>query len=105
MENSLPTTYAFDLDGTLCDTMGRDYKSSVPRMKRIEHVNRLKQRGFRIIIFTARGASSGQDFRALTLEQLTQWGLSFDELVLGKPHFDLLVDDKVINEADYSWDD
>jgi hypothetical protein len=32
---------------------------------------------------------------------LSEWGLDFDELVMGKPHFDLLIDDKAISEEAY----
>lgn len=94
-------TYAFDLDGTLCSLAGGKYEDAKPFRKRIEHVNLLKNKGHRILIFTARGATSKKDLTSLTLSQLSEWGLDFDELVMGKPHFDLLIDDKAISEEAY----
>ena len=37
-----------------------------------------------------------------TLNQLQSWNLKFNELILGKPSFDLLIDDKAFN-YDESW--
>ena len=94
-------TYAFDLDGTLCTLTDGKYEDAKPFPDRIMHVNDLKAAGNRIIIFTARGATSGRDLKELTTNQLTRWGLNFDSLLFGKPHFDLLVDDKAISEFTY----
>lgn len=94
-------TIAFDLDGTLCSLTNGFYENAVPFPERIEHVNELRLRGNRILIFTARGATTGKDLRALTERQLEEWGVSYDELLFGKPHFDLLVDDKAMSELQY----
>ena len=32
-----------------------------------------------------------------TISQLDKWGVKYDQLVMGKIHFDVLVDDKVWN--------
>ena len=32
-----------------------------------------------------------------TLNQLQSWNLKFNKLILGKPSYDLLIDDKAIN--------
>lgn len=48
-------TYVFDIDGTICDTQGSDYKNSQPIYSRIDEVNRLYNDGNTIIFFTARG--------------------------------------------------
>ena len=37
-----------------------------------------------------------------TLNQLQSWNLKFNKLILGKPSFDLLIDDKAINYND-NW--
>jgi ribonucleotide monophosphatase NagD (HAD superfamily) len=94
-------TYAFDLDGTLCTLTSGDYEKAQPFPNRINHVNGLHDLGNRIIIFTARGATSKRDLHEFTLQQITSWGLRFDELITGKPHFDILVDDKAISEVHY----
>jgi ribonucleotide monophosphatase NagD (HAD superfamily) len=96
-------TFAFDLDGTLCTLTDGNYETASPFLNRIDHVNKLGQMGHRILIFTARGATSKRDLRELTLAQLEKWGISFDELIMGKPHFDLLVDDKAQHSDDYEW--
>lgn len=72
-----------------------------PFLKRIDHVNSLHKSGHKVIIFTARGTTSGRDLHEFTTQQLRSWGLKFDELVTGKPHFDILVDDKAVSEAQY----
>lgn len=87
-------TYAFDIDGTLCTLTFGNYEKAEPFWDRIEHVNSLHNLGHEILIFTARGATSNRDLRSFTEDQLLSWGVRFDELITGKPHFDLLIDDK-----------
>ena len=95
--------FCFDLDGTICETHGLDYSSSVPIKSRIQHINSLHKAGHYIIIFTARGKMSGQDHSQLTELQLRTWGVNFHELILGKPAADIYVDDKARNSEEYSW--
>ena len=94
-------TIAFDLDGTLCSLTNGQYELAEPFVDRIAHVNYLHELGHTILIFTARGTTSKRDLRWFTLEQLSSWGVRFDELVMGKPHFDLLIDDKAIASFEY----
>jgi len=35
-----------------------------------------------------------------TLKQLREWGLNFHELFMGKPSYDILIDDKAYNYND-----
>jgi glycerol-3-phosphate cytidylyltransferase len=96
--------YAFDLDGTLCtlteNTGG--YLQAKPFLDIIKRVNELYYEGHTIKIFTARGCVSGKDWTEETKNQLRQWGVLYHELIMGKkPHFDILVDDKVINIKDW----
>lgn len=95
--------YAFDLDGTLCTQTSGDYRSASPHFERIRHVRRLAKAGNTIIIFTARGATSGTDYWQLTVEQLEAWEVPYDQLLMSKPHFDILVDDKATNSEIYNW--
>jgi hypothetical protein len=94
-------TYAFDLDGTLCTVTNGIYEKAIPFEGRIEHVNKLHREGHTIIIFSARGATSKRDLWEFTFSQLNSWGLKFHELIMGKPHFDLLIDDKAIFSESY----
>ena len=101
---------AFDIDGVICDTVESDYQNSKPNKKAIEKINRLYDEGNKIIIFTARfmGRTNNNYKKAyklgykFTLSQLQSWNLKFNELILGKPSFDLLIDDKAFN-YDESW--
>ena len=36
----------------------------------------------------------------LTIEQLNKWGIKFHQLVMGKIHYDLLIDDKAVNSLE-----
>jgi hypothetical protein len=98
-------TIAFDLDNTLCETQGTDYKNSKPIQYRINRVNELYKK-CTIIIFTGRGSVSGINWRVLTKKQLKDWGVKYHRLILGKPHFDFFVDDKAMNVETFdriSW--
>jgi len=88
--------YAIDIDGVLCHTIGNDYTNSTPDYDTIARVNELYQQGHYIEIFTARGSSSGIDWREFTENQLNSWGLWFHELILGKPSYDIIIDDKAL---------
>jgi len=71
----------------------------------IEHLRLLHKDGNTIIIQTARGMGSnsgnlGAAMRAvaeLTISQLKQWDIPYDELYFGKPSGDFYIDDKAIN--------
>ena len=39
---------------------------------------------------------------SLTLKQLNKWGLKFHKLLMGKPSYDIIIDDKAINYS-LSW--
>lgn len=94
--------YCFDLDNTICATaQSKKYEESVPYWSVVNHINNLKREGHYIKIFTARGSGSGIDWRELTESQLYKWGVHYDELILGKPSFDIFVDDKARNA--YKW--
>lgn len=57
----------------------------------------MKSAGNHITIWTARGATSGIDHEELTRKQLTEWNIQYDELLMGKPHYDVYLDDKSFN--------
>jgi hypothetical protein len=46
--------YCFDIDGVICKTVKKKYKSSKPNNNVIELINNLYDQGNYIIIFTAR---------------------------------------------------
>lgn len=101
------TRWLFDLDNTLVKTDGSNYKDSTPIPKAIAKVRAYKERGDHIIIMTARGASSKTDWREFTAKQLDDFGIPYDQLIVGlKPGgVDYFVDDKAINAADWLEDE
>lgn len=93
--------YFIDLDNTLCYTNGSDYENSIPNKTRIDFVNSLKNEGHHITIWTGRGGNSGNDWRKLTEEQLKEWEVLYDDLLIGKPCYDCYIDDKSFNVDSY----
>lgn len=97
-------TYVFDLDGTLC-SHEKDYNDAIPMPGRIAEVNKLFEQGHHIIIDTARGATTGIDWFHITEKQLALWGLKYHSLRVGKKLFyDVIVDDKAINDNHFFHD-
>ena len=101
------TRWCFDLDNTLVKTEGSDYKNALPIEAAIKRVQEYKRRGDHIIIMTARGSGSKKDQRELTAKQLDEFGIPFDQLIVGlKPGgVDFFVDDKAINALDWMADE
>ena len=107
--------YCDDIDGTICTpTVGRDYHKAEPWQDRIKVLNKLYDEGNYIIYFTARamGRFSGYSHSIaakkaeevlfeLTKQQLDDWGVKYHELIMGKPHADLFIDDKGINSDEF----
>ena len=101
------TRWCFDLDNTLVKTEGSDYKKALPIEAAIKRVQEYKRRGDHIIIMTARGSGSKKDWRKFTEKQLLEFGIPFDQLIVGlKPGgVDFFVDDKAINALDWLADE
>lgn len=97
-----PKIICFDLDNTICTTVSSNYKKSKPKKKIIHFINQLYDQGFYIKIFTSRYMGRTKDKVSLskkkdsghTKKQLEKWGLKYHELFLGKPSYDIFVDDK-----------
>ena len=103
---------AFDLDDVLCYRESEEgkidkYKSCKPINQMIEIVNKCYDQGNKIIIYTARGMTTQKGninmvyskLYEMTKKQLNEWGIKYHELVMGKIHYDLLIDDKAINST------
>ncbi len=88
--------FCFDLDGTLC-TESCPYEDAQPMPLVIDKINALFAKGHKIIIATARGASSKRCWRSLTEQQLKAWGVHYHELHTGKPFADFYIDNKAID--------
>jgi capsule biosynthesis phosphatase len=102
-------TYVFDIDGTICNSAPGDYESAVPIMGRIDRINQLYEEGNNIIFNTARGMGryknaaikAHAEFYNLTIKQLSNWGVKYHCLFMGKPSGDYYVDDKGVNDEDF----
>ena len=57
-----------------------------------------------IKLFTARGALLVR-IGPLTKKQLSNWGILYHELILGKPEADYFIDDKACNDQYWLWEE
>ena len=103
MNNDNRLIYCFDIDGTLCTKTDADYASAQSFPERIAVVNALYAAGHVIKLFTARGSTTGIDWRDLTEQQMHTWGVRYHELIMGKPEADIFIDDKAFNADLWSW--
>jgi len=96
-----------DIDETICShpntnpNQPRAYSQAIPDENNIQKANQLYEEGHRIVYWTARGSLTGQDWTEVTRDQLSKWGVKYHELRLGKPHYDLFIDDKALNTRDW----
>ena len=92
----------FDIDNVICSTKGNNYINSKPKKKTINLINKLHSQGYYIKIFTSRfmGRNKENIKKAylqgfsFTKKQLKKWNLNYNELIMGKPSYDILIDDK-----------
>jgi hypothetical protein len=94
----------FDIDGVLCDQVEGDYAQATPHPEMIALVNRLYAAGYQVILHTSRfmgrtGGDVAETYRIgleFTQKQLAGWGVRYHELYMGKPRYDVVVDDRSI---------
>jgi hypothetical protein len=95
-----------DLDDTLCyyqeNTNNTNYSFAKPKIDKINLINSYYEQGAIITIYTARGTKTGINWKNITEKQLLEWGVKYHNLLFGKPAFDILIDDKVLNSI-YYW--
>lgn len=92
-----------DIDDTICTHTDGFYEEAVPFDERIQKINQLYKNGHTIIYWTARGSKTGLDWHSLTKQQLAAWGAEYHELVMGKPYYDILIDDRTFNTIDEAF--
>ena len=93
--------FCFDLDNVICATKKIIIILAKPNKKAINLINNLYVKGHYIKIFTARymGRNNENQKKArlqgfnLTSKQL-EMKVSYHELIMGKPSYDIFVDDK-----------
>ena len=93
-----------DIDYTICwnisvggGSIPPDYSNARPYPERIKKINGLFDNGHEIVYWTARGTMTGNNWFKLTQEQLNDWGCKYTELRMGKPAYDMFIDDKNIS--------
>ena len=99
----------FDLDDTICTHSNRDYEHAKPVAGVVEKINKMKDDGWEIYIYTARGqvsckgdiAKIEQKNRAVAEKWLADNNVKYDALIFGKPLGDLYVDDKAMSLDDF----
>jgi histidinol phosphatase-like enzyme len=94
------STYCFDIDGTICEQVPYgsypNYDTeSYPEV--VDAINQLYDKGNKVIMFTARGTTTGINWREFTEYQLNKWGVKYHELQFGKPEADYFIDDRGLN--------
>mgnify|MGYP003120930605 CR=1 FL=1 len=106
-------TYVFDIDGTICTkTKDGSYTDINPIEVRIRMINRLFDSDNIIILNTARGMGRTSNnptmakklFYDLTIKQLSNWGVKYHKIFMGKPSGDFYIDDKGIKDEDFFTD-
>ena len=87
-----------DIDETICKTpASRDYRLAKPIEQNIARINQLYDQGHTIVYWTARGTTTGIDWRQTTEQQFKKWHVRYHKLLFNKPNYDLFIDDKNIS--------
>jgi histidinol phosphatase-like enzyme len=91
-----------DIDETICTSPpDRNYSNATPIKENVDKANALYEAGNTIVYWTARGTTTGVDWRAITEDQFTRWGVKYHDLKFGKPYYDLFIDDKNMNTRNW----
>ena len=91
----------FYVDNVICNTKNSNYKKSKPKKLAISKINELFKKGHKVILFTSRfmgrtkqnKKKSHQLGYNFTKKQLKKWGVKYNKLIMGKPSYDLIIDD------------
>jgi len=83
--------YIIDIDNTICITYEDDFINSIPLYNRIIKLNDLYELGHEINYWSSRGDPKWNEF---TIRQLNWWGVKYDTLSVGKPHYDIMFDSR-----------
>lgn len=93
-----------DMDGTICKNkiLNQDYYDVEPIDGAVETLTELKNKGYYIVIHTARGMRTYENNQGKVIaahaeklsKWLNKWNIPYDELLFAKPHVDYFIDDK-----------
>lgn len=107
--DSYHKTISVDFDDTLCSTQTRDWENAEPMWPVINKVNSLYDKGWQILIITARGQLScegntvkaDQKYRKIIEDWLHKHGVKYHELRFEKYLASYYVDDKSLNIEEF----
>ena len=102
-----------DLDGTLTMANTSDYVNVLPNMALITNIREYKEKGFTIVISTARNMRTHQGsvgkINIHTLPIIIEWldkhGVPYDEIIVGKPwcgNEGFYIDDRAIRPSEFN---
>lgn len=107
-DNTIYNSIVIDLDDTICFTENRDFENSIPNKEVINKINKLYDKGYKIIIYTARGGKScrtleekEKKYRQITEKWLNKHSVKYTELLFGKMNADYYVDDKNLSIEEF----
>ena len=98
-----------DVDDTILFTENRDYENSRPNVPVVEGLRKLKEKGWKIILMSARGMGrSNGDIASVSVEVTAEiqkfvdkYDVPCDEIILGKPWASYYIDDKAIRPDEF----
>ena len=99
---SKPARICFDIDGVLVSrVLDGNYSNSIPNAGVISLIHHLKNIGCEIVFCSARGSKTKKNWVDLTVQQLKEYNIPYDEIDVGnKPYADFYVDDRSTTLSD-----
>jgi 7-cyano-7-deazaguanine synthase in queuosine biosynthesis len=87
----MKVVYYVDIDGILTKEIeGHEYHKRTPNHENIAKINKLHREGNKIVLWTSRYLED----KEVTKKWLLLYDVRYDELILGKPQYDFIIDDK-----------
>ncbi|MGG4034637.1 capsular biosynthesis protein [Paenibacillus cisolokensis] len=107
-------TLIVDLDGTLCPIKekGQSYEDLMPYFNMIERIREWREKGFKILIYTARNMRSYNGNLGMinaktarnVMNWLEKWDIPYDEILFGKPwpgESGFYIDDRAVRPNEF----
>lgn len=110
MKERAVRTMVIDVDDTILVTTNRDYANSVPKEDVVSKLREAREKGWHIILFTARGMGRSNGDIESVREEVTReiesfcsrFCVPYDEIMLGKPWAAMYVDDKGLRPDEFA---